>query len=78
MAESISSVVPTRWIPSSLVPLYLLSLFSEADDDVPVDAEVGVVAVEEELAKMAASGEFGDNPRSSVHSNGTIQLMYLI
>ena len=48
-------------------PLNLLSLFSEADVGVPdllVDVEVGVVAIEEVLMKTAASGEFGDNPRS--------------
>ena len=74
MIEAISSVEPTRWIPS-LVPPDLLSLFSEADDGVTVDDEAGAVVVDE-LVKMAASGEFGANPRSSVHSNGNIQLMF--
>lgn len=76
MAEAISTRDESRkWIPS-LVPMDVLSLFSEADDGVPVDVELGVVADDDELVKMAASGEFGDNPRRPVHSNRNIQLVH--
>ena len=48
-----------------MIPLDLLSVLSAAEDGVAVVVEVlGVVALEEELVKMAASGELGDNPRS--------------
>lgn len=45
-----------------------------SDCDVPVDVDAAGVAVVEAFVKMAASGELGDMPRSSVHWQGRYEV----
>lgn len=56
------AIRPVKWGPS-LVPKLVSLVFSDADDD---DVEVGVAV--EAFVKIAASGEPGASPNSSVQS----------
>lgn len=66
-AIATTKVGPTRYGPC-LGPFEVESAFS--GDDVPV---VEGDAVVEAFVKIAASGELGDRPKSSVHTKWIIQ-----